>query len=84
MNDLHRENIARVTRRQLFGSAASGSGLAALASLMGTGPRGEAPTGRRVSPGCRACPISPRRRSESSSSGKGAGRRMWTCSTPSR
>ena len=38
MNDLHRENIARVTRRQLFGSAASGVGMAALASLMGGGP----------------------------------------------
>ena len=35
MNDLHHENIARVTRRQLFGSAASGVGLAALASLFG-------------------------------------------------
>ena len=31
MNDLYHENIARVTRRQLFGSAASGVGLAALA-----------------------------------------------------
>jgi len=37
MNDLHRENIARVTRRQLFGSAASGVGMAALAALMGRG-----------------------------------------------
>ena len=35
MKDLHDENIARVTRRQLFGSAASGVGLAALASLFG-------------------------------------------------
>src|SRR5580704_2683944 len=35
MNDLHSENIARVTRRQLFGSAASGVGLAALAALVG-------------------------------------------------
>src|SRR5580704_15168994 len=35
MNDLHFENIARVNRRQLFGSAASGVGLAALASLFG-------------------------------------------------
>jgi hypothetical protein len=35
MFDLHRENIARVTRRQLFGSAAGGAGLAALASLFG-------------------------------------------------
>ena len=33
MNDLYSENIARVTRRQLFGSAAAGVGLAALASL---------------------------------------------------
>ncbi len=36
MNDHHQENIARVTRRQLFGSAASGVGLAALASLFGS------------------------------------------------
>ena len=35
MNDLQFENIARVTRRQMFGSTASGIGLAALASLMG-------------------------------------------------
>ncbi|MGP0063004.1 MAG: DUF1501 domain-containing protein [Isosphaeraceae bacterium] len=35
MKDLHLENIARVTRRQLFGSAASGVGLAALAALFG-------------------------------------------------
>jgi hypothetical protein len=35
MNDLHRENIARVTRRQLFGRAASGVGMAALAALLG-------------------------------------------------
>jgi hypothetical protein len=32
--DLHRENIARVTRRQFFGSAAGGVGVAALASLL--------------------------------------------------
>ena len=38
MNDLFHENIARVTRRQLFGSAASGVGLAALASLFGSSP----------------------------------------------
>src|SRR3954468_4978176 len=37
MNDLQRENVARVTRRRLFGSAASGLGLTALASLMGSG-----------------------------------------------
>ena len=36
MNDLHHINIARVTRRQLFGSAAGGVGLAALATLLGT------------------------------------------------
>ena len=36
MNDLHHENIVRVTRRQLFGKAAGGVGLAALASLLGT------------------------------------------------
>src|ERR1700759_2880235 len=35
MLDLALENIARVNRRQLFGSAASGVGLAALASLFG-------------------------------------------------
>ena len=35
MNDLHHENQRRVTRRQLFGSAASGVGMAALASLLG-------------------------------------------------
>jgi hypothetical protein len=35
MQELVNENIARVNRRQLFGSAASGIGLAALASLMG-------------------------------------------------
>ncbi|MFM2096505.1 MAG: hypothetical protein RIS70_3629 [Planctomycetota bacterium] len=35
MNDPQFENVARVNRRQLFGSAASGVGLAALASLLG-------------------------------------------------
>ena len=84
MNDLHRENIARVTRRQLFGSAASGVGLAALASLPGKRRRATAAERPRASPGCPACRISPRRRSESSSSGKGAGRRTSICSTPSR
>lgn len=34
MNDLYSENAARVTRRQFFGSAASGVGTAALASLL--------------------------------------------------
>ncbi len=53
MNDLHRENIARVTRRQLFGSAASGVGMAALASLIGGGPaRGaDRPKGESGLPG---------------------------------
>ena len=37
MTDLYDENIARVTRRQLFGSAAGGVGLAALAALTGAG-----------------------------------------------
>ncbi len=35
MIDLHQQNIARVTRRQLFGSTAGGIGLAALATLSG-------------------------------------------------
>ncbi len=34
MNDLHHDNIRRVTRRQLFGSAGMGIGLPALASLL--------------------------------------------------
>ena len=34
MSDLPLENIARVNRRQFFGSAASGVGVAALASLL--------------------------------------------------
>jgi hypothetical protein len=53
MIDLFAENLARVTRRQFFGSAAGGVGLAALASLLGAdtaraagqdaAPRGRAP-----------------------------------------
>jgi Protein of unknown function (DUF1501) len=35
MSNPYLENVARVTRRQLFGSAARGIGLAALASLLG-------------------------------------------------
>src|SRR5262245_60335547 len=35
MNILFQQNVERVTRRQIFGSAASGVGLAALASLLG-------------------------------------------------
>jgi len=34
-HDLERENLLRVTRRKLFGSTASGLGVAALATLMG-------------------------------------------------
>src|SRR4051794_35667572 len=48
MNALHLENMARVTRRQLFGSAASGVGLAALASLMGAGSARGAETDRPI------------------------------------
>src|SRR3954467_6015782 len=53
MNELYRENRARVTRRQLFGSAASGVGMAALASLLGDTPaRGaERPGGEAGLPG---------------------------------
>jgi hypothetical protein len=52
MNDLHCENIARVTRRQLFGSAAGGVGLAALASLLGQNAAGaEAQRGESGLPG---------------------------------
>ena len=35
MNDLHLENACRVARRQLFGSAGTGIGAVALASLLG-------------------------------------------------
>ena len=35
MNDPQFENVARITRRQMFGSTASGVGIAALASLLG-------------------------------------------------
>ncbi len=35
MHDLHLQNIARVTRRQMFGSTASGIGAAALATMLG-------------------------------------------------
>src|SRR5580698_7672789 len=52
MNDLELENMARVTRRQLFGSAASGVGMAALAALLkddtargATGNVAESPVG---------------------------------------
>lgn len=40
MHELQRENIARVNRRQLFGSTASGIGLAALSSLMNNSASG--------------------------------------------
>ena len=41
--ELHKQNIARVTRRQLFGSLASGIGVAALSSLL----KGETPAARQ-------------------------------------
>ncbi len=48
MHELQRQNIARVTRRQLFGSTATGIGVAALASLLGkSAPAAE---GRRGAP----------------------------------
>jgi hypothetical protein len=54
-NDLHRENIARVTHRQLFGSAASGVGMAALVALVGRSAAkaadGEKPKGEPGLPG---------------------------------
>jgi hypothetical protein len=57
MNDLHRENIARVTRRQLFGSAASGVGVAALAALFGNQARaGESARAERGEPGLPGLP----------------------------
>src|SRR3954463_8737877 len=57
MNDLHRENIARVTRRQLFGSAASGVGMAALAGLMGRSTaRGGDPDRPKGEPGLPGLP----------------------------
>jgi hypothetical protein len=56
MTDLFSENIARVTRRQLFGSAAGGVGLAALVSLLGAdaaraGYSAASPRGRAALPG---------------------------------
>ena len=42
-SDLQMENIARVTRRQMFGTTAGGVGLAALASLLGETAYGSAP-----------------------------------------
>jgi hypothetical protein len=44
LTELHKQNIARVTRRQLFGSAAGGVGLAALTSLLGKSAFGCQPT----------------------------------------
>jgi len=52
MFDLHQQNIARVTRRQLFGSAAGGVGVAALASLLGRRSTAvERPPGEAAQPG---------------------------------
>ena len=58
----------------------------ALASLLRPAARLAARIGRRgrSTPACRACRISRRRPSASSSSGKGAGRRTSICSTTSR
>ncbi|NBW97058.1 MAG: DUF1501 domain-containing protein [Planctomycetia bacterium] len=44
MTDLHLENVQRVTRRQLFGSAGMGIGSVALASLLGQDARAAAST----------------------------------------
>jgi hypothetical protein len=52
MLDLHQQNIAGVTRRQLFGSAAGGVGVAALASLLSRGSMAaERPRGHAAVPG---------------------------------
>ncbi len=45
--ELHSQNIARVTRRQLFGTTAGGVGLAALATLLGKSALGGEPLGSR-------------------------------------
>ena len=53
-SDLLLENLARVTRRQLFGSAGQGIGLAALATLLGRDAQaGQSPgqAGQGVHPG---------------------------------
>ena len=50
MHELYADNIARVHRRQLFGSVASGLGLTALASLMGKGQAFAADKGLRGLP----------------------------------
>lgn len=55
MQALAIENIARVNRRQLFGRAASGAGLAALAHLMGSG-QAQAADGQSVVPGLPGVP----------------------------
>ena len=76
MNPL-RERELMLTRRQLFGRAATGIGTAALGSLLAP-PRIQPP---------RACPASPtsRRKPNASSICTNPARlRRWTCSTPSR
>src|SRR4051812_2435611 len=55
MTDPFLENIARVNRRQLFGSTAGGVGLAALASLLGGGAAQSAEP-RRGEPGLPGLP----------------------------
>ncbi len=47
LTDLYQQNISRVTRRQMFGSAASGIGLAALASMLSETASGSELTGTR-------------------------------------
>jgi hypothetical protein len=57
MNDLHRENVARVTRRQLFGSAGMGIGAVAMASLLQRDTQGAAEaTASRGMPGLPGLP----------------------------
>ncbi len=52
LHELQQENIAHVTRRQLFGSAASGVGLVALSSLLqGAEPNKTSPRGTPALPG---------------------------------
>ena len=73
--------IRRVTRRQLFGTAAHRP------RRLRRWPRllGEQPRPRPQAAGAaRACRISPRRPNASISSGRAAGRRTSICSTPSR
>lgn len=51
MDQVLQDNIARVNRRQLFGSAASGVGVAALASMLGRDAQAEPVGGSNALPG---------------------------------